>query len=69
MARSRRGSSARPSTAPVWGLYGAEATLLWEITVNGKLPPKEIAKNAAMACAGAVIAPPLNRWIKDKRYA
>jgi hypothetical protein len=51
-----------------WGAYGAEATFLWEVVVNRKLPPKEIAKNAAMACAGAVVAPPLDRWIKNKGY-
>lgn len=52
----------------IFGAIGAETTLLWEVIVNKKLPPKEMAKNATLACAASLITPGVNRWIKKRGY-
>jgi hypothetical protein len=52
----------------IFGAVAGDMTLLWEVTMNHKLPPKEIAKSTAFACAAAVLTPSLNKWIKGKGY-
>jgi hypothetical protein len=55
-------------TCAIFGSLPAEGELLWQIYIKNKRPDSDVAKAFAIGCSLAVVAPPLNRWIKSKGY-
>jgi hypothetical protein len=44
------------------------ATTLYDLIVQHRLDMEDSAKTTALACAGAVVSAPLNKWIKAKGF-
>lgn len=68
--KGRRSWSARAAVnCALGGAALGAGTTLYDLAVEHKVDLEDTAKSTALACAGAVITPALNRWIKSKGFS
>jgi hypothetical protein len=52
----------------VFGAAAAGLTALYDLAVKHELEPDGLSHAAALGCAGAVVTPSLNKWVKAKGF-
>ena len=67
--KGRKSWAARAAVnCALFGAAGAGLDVLYDLVFHRRIQPDGMGKAAALGCAGAVVTPALNKWIKSKGF-